>query len=95
TSFLAKENSIATLGIMFGSTADTGLAATLASIYTPATGLAFLTVSLLFIPCAATVAVIRQETNSWGWTLLNIGVMLLVSVAAGILVFHLATGLGL
>ncbi|MCC7130952.1 MAG: ferrous iron transport protein B [Anaerolineae bacterium] len=95
TSFLAKENSIATLGIMFGSTADTGLAATLASIYTPATGVAFLTVSLLFIPCAATVAVIRQETNSWGWTLLNIGVMLLVSVAAGILVFHLATGLGL
>ena len=42
---------------------------TLAAALTAPTALAFLTVSILFIPCAATVAV-TQETGSWRWTLL-------------------------
>ncbi len=95
TSFLAKENSIATLGVLFGSSENSGLAQTLAATYSPAAGLAFLVVSLLFIPCAATVAVIRQETGSWRWTLLNIGFMLVLSFGAGIAVYHLAAALGL
>lgn len=95
TSFFAKENSIATLGVLFGSAEQTGLAQTLAAAYSPATALAFLTVSLLFIPCAATVAVIKQETNSWRWTFINIAFMLVVSVGAGILMFQLAKILGL
>ncbi len=94
TSFLAKENSVATLGVLFGSGADAGLANTLAATYSQAAGLAFLTVSLLFIPCAATVAVIKQETGSWGWTLLNVVFMLVVSIAAGSAVYALVTGLG-
>lgn len=95
TSFLAKENSIATLGVLYGSSKDAGLAQTLAATYSPASGLAFLVVSLLFIPCAATVAVIRQEIGSWRWTLVDIVFMLLVSIATGIVVFHLASVMGL
>ena len=41
TSFLAKENSVATLGVMFGSSQGSGLAQTLAATYSPASGLAF------------------------------------------------------
>ena len=95
TSFMAKENSIATLGVLFGGGTDAGLAATLAATYSPAVGLAFLTVSLLFIPCAATVAVIKQETGSWGWTLLNVVLMLVISIAAGSAIYSLATAFGL
>lgn len=95
SSFPAKENSIATLGVLFGSTADAGLSATLAMIYSPATALAFLVVSVLFIPCAATVAAIRQETHSWRWVLLGSGLMLLISVVFGIIVYNLATMAGL
>jgi ferrous iron transport protein B len=95
TSFLAKENSVASLGVMFGSSEETGLAQTLASTYTPATGLAFLAVSLLFIPCAATVAVIRQETGSWRWTLMNIAIMLVVSISAGIIIYQSLSRIGL
>lgn len=91
TSFLAKENAVATLGVLFGFSEGAGLAQTLAATYSLPTALGFLTVSMLFIPCAATVAVIRQETGSWRWTLLNIGFMLLVSVGAGIMMYHLAT----
>jgi ferrous iron transport protein B len=94
TSFLAKENSIATLGVLYGSGEDAGLAQTLAATYSPAAGLSFLVVSLLFIPCAATVAVIRQETGSWRWTLFNLVFLLALSIGAGILVFQLTSALG-
>lgn len=94
TSFPAKENAIATLGVLFGSTAETGLAATLAATYSTATALAFLVVSILFIPCIATVAVTRQETGSWGWTLLSLGMLLGLSIGAGVLVYHAAVWIG-
>ena len=94
TSFPAKENAIATLGVLFGSTAETGLAATLAAAYSTATALAFLVVSILFIPCIATVAVTRQETGSWGWTLLSLGMLLSLSIGAGVLVYHAAVWIG-
>ena len=94
TSFPAKENAIATLGVLFGSTAETSLAATLAAAYSTATALAFLVVSILFIPCIATVAVTRQETGSWGWTLLSLGMLLSLSIGAGVLVYHAAVWIG-
>jgi len=90
TSFVAKENAIATLGVVFGNTSEAGLAQTLASAFSPASGLAFLTASMLFIPCAATVAVIHQETGSWRWTTLNLGLMLLVSIIVSSLVYGVA-----
>jgi ferrous iron transport protein B len=95
TSFPAKENAVATLGVLFGSSPDAALAQTLTSTFSTASALAFLVVTMLFIPCMATVAVIRQETDSWGWTLLNIGLLLAISVGAGAGVYHLARALGL
>jgi ferrous iron transport protein B len=95
TSFIAKENTIATLGVLFGSGEGGGLAKTLAATYSPATALAFLTVQMLFIPCLATCAVVRQETNSWRWTFFNIGFLLVISLAMGALVYWLANGIKL
>jgi ferrous iron transport protein B len=95
TSFPAKENAVATLGVLFGSSPDAALAQTLTSTFSVASALSFLVVTMLFIPCMATVAVIRQETNSWGWTLLNIALLLAISIAAGAGVYHLAVAVGL
>ena len=95
TSFPAKENAVATLGVLFGSNPNGGLAQTLTSTFSTASALSFLVVTMLFIPCMATVAVIRQETNSWRWTLLNIGLLLGISIAAGAGVYHLALAIGL
>ncbi len=94
TSFLAKENAVATLGVLYGGGEGAGLAQVLAATYSPASALAFLTVSLLFIPCAATVAVIQQETGSWRWTLLNVAFMLALSVGAGVAMYAVARALG-
>jgi ferrous iron transport protein B len=95
SSFPAKENAIATLGVLFGSGSQAGLAQQLTTTFSVASGLSFLVVTMLFIPCMATVAVIRQETKSWGWTLANIALLLVISVAAGTGVYHLAAAFGL
>ena len=91
TSLVAKENSIATLGILFGTGEHAvGLDAALAGVLTPAAALAFLVVQMLFIPCVATVAAIRQETRSWGWTAFSVGLLLCISLLGGIAVYQLA-----
>ncbi|MGC8837312.1 MAG: ferrous iron transport protein B, partial [Anaerolineae bacterium] len=84
TSFVAKENTIATLGILFNvGEGGRGLAEALQGMLSPAAALAFLAAQMLFIPCAATMAAIRQETASWRWTLFGLGLLLAVSLGAG------------
>jgi ferrous iron transport protein B len=90
TSFVAKENTIATLGVLYGAGEQSPLTSTLHSALTPVAALAFLAVQMLFIPCAATVAVIRQETASWRWTGFSIALLLAVSFAAGIAIYQAA-----
>ena len=90
SSFPAKENAIATLGVLFGSSANSGLASILVATYSIPTALSFLVVTMLFIPCVATVAVIRQETNSVKWTLFSVAFYLTLSTLTGMLVYHLA-----
>jgi ferrous iron transport protein B len=91
TSFVAKENSVATLGVLVGS-GEAGLGAVLPTILSPAAALAFLVVQVLFIPCVATLSAIRQETNSWRWTIVSIVLLLVISFAAGIGVYQALRG---
>jgi len=90
TSFIAKENSIATMGVLFGTGVGGGLSEAIEAAISPATGLAFMVVQMLFVPCVATVAAVKQETDSWRWAIFNLGFLLLVSWLAGIGVFWLA-----
>lgn len=94
SAFVAKENSIAALGIIFGTEGES-LASTLSAVVTPASALAFLVVNMLFVPCIATVAAIRQETRSWGWTLASTGLMIGSALLFGVLVYQLAVLVGL
>jgi ferrous iron transport protein B len=88
SSFIAKENTIATLGTLVGG--GTGLAAQLKILLTPAAALAFLAVQVLFIPCVATVAAIRQETKTWRWPVFTIVYQLVLSFSIGIIVYRIA-----
>ncbi|MGA8848230.1 MAG: ferrous iron transport protein B [Dehalococcoidia bacterium] len=89
SSFVAKENTIATLGVLMGGS-QAGLTQALKEMLVPASALAFLVVQVLFIPCAATVAVVHQETKSWRWTAFSIGFQLTLSFSMAILVFQIA-----
>jgi ferrous iron transport protein B len=96
TSFIAKENSVATLGILYGAGEEEAtLAAILSAALTPAAALAFLIVQMLFIPCVATVAAIWQETRSARWMLFNLAFLLVVSFGTSIVVYQVAKLLGL
>lgn len=96
TSFIRKENTIATLGVLYGSTAEGISPSTaLSAALTPAAALAFLAVQMLFIPCVATVASIRHGTNSWRWTAFSVALLLVVSFAVGIVIYQGAQVLGL
>jgi ferrous iron transport protein B len=87
TSFIAKENTIATLGVLYGD-----FETQLSMLLSPAAALAFLTVQMLFIPCVATVATIKQEVG-WKWTLISSLLLVALSFGGGVLVYHAGSAL--
>jgi ferrous iron transport protein B len=96
SSFVAKENAIATLGILYGTGEEgRGFAEMMAAVVSPASALSFLAVAMLFIPCVATVAVMHQETRSWRWTLFGVLLLLLIALSAGVIVYQGSKWLGI
>jgi ferrous iron transport protein B len=91
TSFVAKENSIASLGVLYGVGEGAGLAQVLPQVMTPASALGFLVVQMLFVPCVATVATVFHETSSWKWTAFDVLYLLLVSFVLGIVAFQVTS----
>jgi len=91
TSFIAKENAVASLGVLYGAGGEAGLAQILPEILTPAAALSYLVVQMLFVPCVATVATVFQESNSWKWTLFILVFLLAVSFGLGIVIYQVAS----
>ncbi len=89
TSLVAKENTIATLAVLYGN-----LNTALPALLSPAAGLAMLVFQMLFIPCIATVASIRQETRSWAWTALSVGLMVGLAFGLSVATYQIASLLG-
>ena len=85
TSFVAKENTVATLGVLYGNLN------VLRTVVTPAAMLAFLVFQMLFIPCVATIAAIQQETKSWKWTSASVGMQLALSLGMAIAVYQVGS----
>ncbi|MEW5982927.1 MAG: ferrous iron transport protein B [Acidobacteriota bacterium] len=97
SSFVAKENAIATLGVLYGAAgSDRSLGELVAQSMTPASGLAMMVMQMMFIPCLATVATLRSELGRWKWVVVDLVVLLATSfVVAGVVYFGaLAAGLG-
>jgi ferrous iron transport protein B len=75
TGFVAKEVVVSTLGVLYagGEEEELGFAVRERSGLTPLTAFAFLVFVLIYTPCLATLAAVRQETGSWRWTLFSVG----------------------
>jgi ferrous iron transport protein B len=69
----AKEVFVSQLAIVYavGSAGEgtTTLRQRLHANYTPLTGFCIMLFCLIYAPCVATVAMTKQETNSWGWAM--------------------------
>ena len=65
---LAKEIVVSTFSSLFGVEEEgEGITNSLHSIFTPLSAFAFLIFVLLYVPCFAALATVKQETNSWKW----------------------------
>ncbi len=94
TGFAAKETSLATLAVLYHAEGES-LVQTLQQNMSPLVALVFVVVQLLYIPCLATVAVMRSETNSWKWPLVAMAYSLLLAGGLGFLIFQVGRALGL
>ncbi|MBQ3684129.1 MAG: ferrous iron transport protein B, partial [Methanomicrobium sp.] len=70
--FVAKEVVVGSLGVLYGADEDDNDALTAALLDDPAmspvTALTLMVFTLLYLPCVAATAVMRQESGSWKWT---------------------------
>jgi ferrous iron transport protein B len=88
SSFVAKENAIATFGVLFGGVGP--VREGLAGAISPAGALAYLVAQMLFVPCLATVVTIKQEAGGWRWAALTVAALSVISLASAILTYQVA-----
>ena len=64
----AKEAVVATLGMVYAGVEEGAeLVYTIQNVFTPLSAASFMVMTLLYTPCAATIATIKKETNSKKW----------------------------
>ncbi len=93
TSFVAKENALATMAILAGSEQG-GLAVALPQMLTPASALAYLVLQITFVPCVSTLSAIHQQTGGWRWVVFTVMYLLGLSLLAGAATYRMASLLG-
>lgn len=93
TGLVAKENVVATLGVLYAEGRD-GLTSVLPAVMSPASAAAFLVVMMLFIPCAATIAVLKREMNSAKWFYGALVMTLVLSYLGGLTAYRFVQWIG-
>lgn len=84
---LAKEMVVGTLGVVYG-VGEEALRSVLPHHWTPLSAYSFMVMTLIYIPCIATLATIRRETNSWKYPVFITGYSLFLGWLVAVLVFQ-------
>ncbi len=61
----------------------------IAQHFSPLTAYAFMVMTLVYIPCIATIGVIKRETNSWKWTGFAVGYSLFLGWLLAVLIYQI------
>jgi ferrous iron transport protein B len=93
-SVAARENAIAALGVLYG-VGEEGIRGVLPAVMNHASALSFMVILMLFIPCVATLTVMKQEMGNWRWFLSSFLFMILLSYAAGMAAYQFALRIGI
>ncbi|PIO82202.1 ferrous iron transport protein B [Loigolactobacillus backii] len=88
TGVLAKEVVGSTLMVLYHTAGRSMLVAALAHLFTPLSAYAFLVFILLYIPCFATIAIIKAETGTWKWAAYSVVVSLLVAYGLAFFIYQ-------
>jgi ferrous iron transport protein B len=88
TGFLAKEVVVATMNIIYVAPDMATLQGLLAHHFTALQAYSFMAFILLYIPCIATVGVIRKEAGSARWMWFSIGYALVVAYLIALVIYQ-------
>ena len=92
----AREVAVAALGTVYaiGGGEAGALGNTLAAQWSMATAFALLAWYIFAPQCAATLAVVKRETNSWRWPFIMFVYMMVLAYIAAFIVYNVTTALG-
>ncbi|MCI0763679.1 ferrous iron transport protein B [Bacillus sp. TL12] len=93
TGFLAKEVVVSTMAIIYAVKEDV-LGNVMGAHYTALSAYAFMFFILLYVPCLATVAVIRRETGSIKWTIFSVVYPLIIAYILTLIIYQVGSLLG-
>lgn len=95
TGLIAKENVVATFGMLFGfaEVAEDGAEVwgSLATVMTPIAAFGFLAFNLLCAPCFAAMGAIKREMNNTKWFWFAIGYQCLLAYVVAMVIYQLGT----
>ena len=95
TGLIAKENVVATFGMLFGfaEVAEDGseVWGSLAAVMTPVAAYGFLAFNLLCAPCFAAMGAIKREMNNTKWFWFAIGYQCLLAYVVAMVIYQLGT----
>ncbi len=95
TGLVAKENIVATFGILFGlgevAEDNPELLMQLSTIFTSVSAMAFMVFNLLCAPCFAAIGAIRREMSSAKWTWIAIGYQTILAYVVALIVNQLGS----
>lgn len=92
--FLAKEVVVSTMNIIYHAPDNAGLQNQISQVFTPLSSISFMAFILLYIPCLATVGVIKKETASWKWTFFSMGYSLVLAYIVALIIYQGGSLLG-
>ncbi|MGB9686459.1 MAG: ferrous iron transport protein B, partial [Rectinema subterraneum] len=84
---IAKEVVVGTFGTLFGGEENISLA--LQKLFTPLSAYSFMVMSLLYIPCIASIGAIYRETGSIKWAFFSIAYSLILGYVVAVLFYQI------
>jgi len=84
---IAKEIVVGTFGTLFGGAGN--LSTALPHYFTQLSALSFMVMSLLYIPCIASIGVIYRETNSWKWTTFSVAYSIFIGWLSAVVIYQI------
>ncbi len=84
---VAKEVVIGTLGTLHG-VGQEGLNLVIRHLYTPLSAYSFMVFTSLYIPCIATIATIKKESN-WKWTMLIVSYVMAIAWVITFIIYRI------
>jgi len=86
--FIAKEIVIGTTAMLYG-VSEEEFSIFLASHYDPVTMYAYMLFVLIYVPCIATLAAVKHETQSWKWVIFTIVYETLLAYTISLIILFL------